>query len=285
MSFNLNGYFEKTLAGLTVAIILSIFGYFKSSKFRLIVATIFNLIKVIFQFFFKIWKILLLLLLISLLQVIFNPFFTDNITMFYSLSHFLIVFIAYLLFIYHPGRTKSNKLKYNFNIPQDAYINPEAWTPHVDHRGIEIIPHNNLTNVLTLIDFQDFSDGVIECCVFLTPGSLFNLTMRGTFGNETNFYMTRVDSRSDYFDCILYRQGGAGWRECNQRETLKHHSHSNCWINMKVILKRNTIFLYRDNLLVDKYNNALQLSGSVGFFAERGNAYLRSITITPFNQS
>jgi hypothetical protein len=93
--------------------------------------------------------------------------------------------------------------------------------------------------------------------------------------------MARLDSRENYYDCILIKRGQVFWTVCNDTNKLLYHTPSNRWVRMRISLKNTHIYLYRDGNLVDKINNAENLIGNIGFFAELANVYIRRIKILP----
>lgn len=153
------------------------------------------------------------------------------------------------------------------------------WLPTTTERGLVFPPHEKLTRVLLLQKLPLFSDGVIECEVWLEQESLFNVIVRGDiFAGE--FYMARCDTRADWPDCIVFSKGGMTWQTCNWGiAPSKHHSPHNQWITMRIHAIGRQIRLYREGLLVDEIADAKIILGKIGFFAEIGHAYVRKIRI------
>lgn len=114
-------------------------------------------------------------------------------------------------------------------------------------------------------EISEFKDGHIECTVHLEPYSLVNIVFRANM--ETNqFYMARLDTRPGCPDAILRNDGpGFGWgiiAEQGQRTS------PNEWHQMKVIVREDSIQLYRNDILVASARDATYTSGQVGIFNE-----------------
>ena len=275
MNINWSSVFEGTIASLLGATIIGIIGYFKSTKFKSFI----NLItRPLITLIMKYWRFFLSILLITLFEAILFHYGKSWELLFFTIFYFFITIGTIILFTYKK-KTNGLVFDYNFSDPQRSILPQGAWQPNIDQRGIEIIPHEKLTRFLTLPDFNLFSNGIIECEVNLNHGALINVMLRGSFGPQDIFYMARLDSRDNFYDCILIKRGQAGWSVCNDKNNLLYHSPSNQWVRLKISLKNAKIHLFRDGKLVDKISNMQNLSGGIGFFAERGNVYLRRVKI------
>jgi hypothetical protein len=162
------------------------------------------------------------------------------------------------------------------------------WQSEPGSMGLKLIHHDQLRNFLVCKDINDFSDGVIECEVFLETNAIIDVVLRGNIEGSIErdqFYMARLDTR-DYYDCILFKPVGKLWSECNAPEELKRRgfvSPSKQWINLKVMAKGRSIHLYRDGVWVDSWDHVQTLSEQIAIFAESADVYVRKITITPYN--
>lgn len=163
---------------------------------------------------------------------------------------------------------------------------PSAWKSRskmsvVGHheRGLSLGPISvgDLSFALLLHTEPRFADGTVECEVYLEYGALFNLVVRGDVVDD-EFYMARLDSREQFWDCILFKPKGKTWRECNKGR-LSHHSEFRRWTTMRVDAKGRRISVYRDDELVDQILDARHADGTVGLFAEGAHAYVRAIRI------
>lgn len=163
----------------------------------------------------------------------------------------------------------------------------EAWKTHAKmgpvpslcSRGLQLrpVPGRDLSTVLQLHSEPRFRDGAIECQVYLDYNALFNVIVRGSVPDD-QFYMARLDSRQDFWDCVLFKPKGGSWHECN-RGYLLHNSPCRRWLTMRVEADGRRISLYRDGEAVDQIRDAGLRSGTVGLFAEQGTAWVRAVRI------
>jgi hypothetical protein len=149
----------------------------------------------------------------------------------------------------------------------------------VEEKGLRLWPilGSEVRYALVLHSQPRFGEGTIQCEVFLEYGALFNLVVRGDVGDD-EFYMARLDSREEFWDCILSKRKGKAWRECNKGQ-LSHHSPFREWTTMRVNSRGGRISLYRDGKLVDRIDNATLADGNVAMFAECGQVHVRVIRI------
>jgi hypothetical protein len=154
-----------------------------------------------------------------------------------------------------------------------------GWKPQITSVGLELIDHAGFRNVLFAQHFPDFVNGVIVCRVFMRPNAIFNVVVRANLV-KNSFYMARLDTRSVYRDCILFKaENDSSWKECNDFASLKGFSPTEKWMDMRVVVRKNIISLYRDEQLMDQITNA-NIDGTViGIFAELANVYLDSIVV------
>lgn len=114
-------------------------------------------------------------------------------------------------------------------------------------------------------EISQFNDGHIECAVHLEPNCLVNIVFRANM-EANQFYMARLDSRPGWPDAILRNDGpGLGWQiiaEQGQRTS------PNQWHQMKVIIRGDSMQLYRNDILVASARDATYTSGQVGIFNE-----------------
>jgi len=178
-----------------------------------------------------------------------------------------------------PQRDVGGEFEDEFRSGLHAWIIPSVWSPIVNERGLQLIPHDNRSKVLLLEKLPQFVNGVIECEVYLEPNALFDVILRGSLA-DGEFYMARLDARPTMWDCILFTPKGKGWRECNKdKGTLIHHSPHGQWLKMRIVADGHRISLYRDAQLVDQVDDAKIMIGRVGLFAEVANVYARKIHI------
>ncbi|MDD5223120.1 MAG: hypothetical protein PHE84_03945 [bacterium] len=237
---------------------------------------------IIINFIRKYWRYLIIILLISLIEVIQLMIFPNINVVLLSLSYVLLLLLVILFFV-----PKREFQKY-FNYYEDDFrfglsywkINNKNknWKPQLDNNnGLIVIPHDDLSNVMVLKTIPNFMNGIIECVIYLSHNSTFNIIFRANL-NENEFYMARVDSRLDHWDCILFKQKDSNWKECN-KENLKYHSPHNQFVKMRVEINDKHISLYRDSQLVDSVTNAISKTGEIGFFSELTENYLRNIRV------
>jgi hypothetical protein len=149
----------------------------------------------------------------------------------------------------------------------------------VDEKGLRLwpIPGADVRYALVLHTQPRFAEGTIQCEVFLEHNAVFNLVVRGDVSDD-EFYMARLDSREEFWDCVLAKARGKAWRECNKGQ-LSHHSPFRDWTTMRVDSHRGRISLYRDDQLVDRIADARLSDGNVAMFAECGEVHVRVIRI------
>lgn len=154
-----------------------------------------------------------------------------------------------------------------------------AWLPDVTENGLKFTPQQDLAEVLILGRIPSFSDGVIECEIYLEKRAVFNIIFRGDV-TKGQFYMARLDARSNWRDCIVFSKGKTDWQIYNWREhRLRFHSPERRWVTMRVVANKNRVHLFRDGQLVDTCDETKLLSGRIGMFAEVANAYVRRVRI------
>jgi hypothetical protein len=98
-----------------------------------------------------------------------------------------------------------------------------------------------------------------------------------------DFLMARLDSRVKRYDCILEKQPGYDWKECNDIQELSQRgqvSPSQTWLRMRVVANDNIVELYRNNDRVDWISDAKIVASKIALFAEIGNAYVRKVVIS-----
>jgi hypothetical protein len=149
----------------------------------------------------------------------------------------------------------------------------------VEEKGLRLwpTPGPDLSYALVLHAQPRFREGTVQCEVFLEYGALFNLVVRGDVADD-EFYMARLDSREEFWDCILKKRKGEAWRECNKGH-LSHHSPFRQWTTMRVDSRGGRISLYRDDELVDHIEDATPSDGNVAMFAECGQVHVRVVRI------
>jgi len=159
---------------------------------------------------------------------------------------------------------------------------PSSWTPKLSDQGVELLPHTALRRVLLLEKLPFFALGEIEGEVYLEHGGIFDLVVRGSCSSE-EFYMARLDSRREWYDCFVYKPKSVTWDKwwiCNWESTkLKHYSPSGRRILFKIIASKSSIRLYRDGELVDCVKQPELPLGRIAVFAEEAKVYLRKIAI------
>jgi hypothetical protein len=150
---------------------------------------------------------------------------------------------------------------------------------HVEEKGLRLwpIPGADVRYALVLHDQPRFGEGTIECEVFLEYGALFDLVVRGDVSDD-EFYMARLDSRMEFWDCILAKTKGKTWRECNKGQ-LSHQTPFREWVTMRVDSCGGRISLYRDDERVDRIEHTALSDGNVAMFAECGQVHVRVIRV------
>jgi hypothetical protein len=181
MNINWEGVLEKTIAGLLVALIIGVFGYFTSNRFKLIIN------KYLFCWVRKTWRSLLSLLLIFCFEFFLYIYSNSLELIVISIIFIVVIFIAFSTFLIKFYPHDIFLFDYNLSIAHQIIHSQGPWQPNIAQRGIALIDHANLTRYLTLPDFTSFSNGIIECEVYLNPGALINIMLRGSLALAIHF--------------------------------------------------------------------------------------------------
>lgn len=266
----------KVIAGLIVAAILAIISWAQSPRFRRFLKRLWN---TVIDWLTRQWQYLVVVILLILIEVALYLVYASWWIIAFSIAHLALVMLAVLLLfapkwptIVLPG------FEDDFRSGLDAWTTPSGWQPTIERRGLQLIPHSNLSNVLILERLPRFVNGVVECEVYLEEGALFNVMLRGSISGD-EFYMARLDSRPSNYDCLLIKPKGTGWRPLYKTKHLSPHSQ---WLKMRVVAEGDRISLYRNKKLVAQIDNAEVKIGRVGFFAECATVYLRKVRVFPY---
>jgi hypothetical protein len=115
-------------------------------------------------------------------------------------------------------------------------------------------------------DMPNFSNGVIECDVYLEPGSLVNVVFRADLENS-KYYMARLDTRggdSEQFNGIL-KNDGAGRHFITRSRYLTTPGD---WHHMRIELNNAKLSLYEDKRLIASVIDDTYEAGQIAVFNE-----------------
>jgi len=117
-------------------------------------------------------------------------------------------------------------------------------------------------------------EGIIECDVYLEPGTLFNIVFRVDPVAE-KWYMARLDARDGFKDGFL-KGGRSGWSELSM---ARSNSSPRTWHRMKIELNGPKVKLYRDGALLAEMEDSEFKQGKIGIFNEVGEVHIDNFLV------
>jgi hypothetical protein len=127
---------------------------------------------------------------------------------------------------------------------------------------------------LCLLPIDTPQKGIIECDVYLEPGSLFNIVFRADPKSE-KWYMARLETRNGVQDGFL-KDNGLGWFEYKMSNG---NTSPKIWHQMKIEIDGPRAKLYRDGKLLAEMEDSDFQSGKIGVFNEVGNVYVDNFSV------
>lgn len=132
---------------------------------------------------------------------------------------------------------------------------------------------------------DNFSEGIVECDVFLLDNGLVNIMFRANADN-TRYYMARLDTRDGCFDSFLEIGPGDAWFQYRGPRSLL--TPPKTWVHMRLEVYRDHMKLYRNSLLVSQvhisqFTQRLN-EGLVGLFCEVNDVLINNFRLTVFPQ-
>lgn len=273
-NINWSDYIVQTLAGLTIVAITALIGYLTSARFRnWLTVTVDYMTRWLARY----WPYVVVGGLLFISEYMLYRLYDDWKLIAYSILDIAFTISAVWLLAF-TSKKSATLFDYKPHTLLHGWKAPSNWIPRITARGLELVSHNGMSKVLLLEDLPRFTNGVIECEVYLESGALFDVLLRGDL-ESNEFYMARFDSRTSLWDCILVQPKSGVWHPCNETNRLTYHSPHNRWLTMRVIADGQAISLFRDGTLIDWIDDAPIKAGRIGLLAEVANVYVRRVSI------
>lgn len=120
--------------------------------------------------------------------------------------------------------------------------------------------------------------GIVECEVYLSPGSVFNIVF---FCNEENdnWHMARFDARQTESDAFLIKDQGKGvnWR-FNKQWGIR--TNDNQWHRLRLEFNSEKARMFRNGDLLGEITNPQIFGKKIGMFNECGEVLVSNFTIS-----
>ena len=128
---------------------------------------------------------------------------------------------------------------------------------------------------LELLPIRTPKHGIIECDVFLDPGSLLNIVFRADPSNE-RWYMARFETRGRWKDAFL-KNSGNGWGFLKPADG---NTEPGKWYRMKIELDGPKAKLFKNKILIAEMDDDEFEDGSIGIFNEVGRVHVDNFSVT-----
>lgn len=115
----------------------------------------------------------------------------------------------------------------------------------------------------------------VECDAFLENGAVLNIAFRIN-NDASEFYMARVDSRSNGSNGILISKLSTNWGYIEQTNT---YVPTNQWVHIELSFQDSNIELKINNETISKEDSTIFTAGSIGLFNEVERVFINNFTI------
>ena len=127
-------------------------------------------------------------------------------------------------------------------------------------------------NSFIITDKVNIQNGKIMCDVYLEQGAVFNLVFRAN-NSVSDYYMARVDARSNGSNGILSATGSTSWGYIKQTNTYVLNDR---WYRVELMFRNSKIEFKINNEVISVEDNKIITTGSVGMFNELKRVFVNN---------
>jgi len=189
---------------------------------------------------------------------------------------------------YYPLSSPSSIFSDNFQNSENK-INTSKWEIktgqpllyfEMGHPRLQLTMANPIqaTNSFLIVNSLEIDRGIVECDVYITQNSVFNIVFFCDDRND-NWHMARFDSRKTESDAFLIKDEGKGvnWRF---NKILGVRTTDAQWHRVRIEFGSTKAKMFKDGDLLGEITNPQILGKKIGIFNECGEVLVGDFTIS-----